>query len=149
MTPQRIQLSRAKGFSLQAMSLALNGLPCVKVDRSTGWGNPWIAGSPGRVKLHSGEILQIGPTITTAGAVDRFRRWMRGEFGYQIGAWVKHPLFDAVLCPGAPPNAGFLHGQNLGCWCAAGSPCHADVLLDLASAPKITQEARDLPRAPS
>jgi hypothetical protein len=38
--PQRIQLSRAKGFRLQEASLALNGLPAVKVDRTTKWGNP-------------------------------------------------------------------------------------------------------------
>jgi hypothetical protein len=31
--PQRIQLSRAKGFRLQQVSMALNGLPAVKVDR--------------------------------------------------------------------------------------------------------------------
>jgi hypothetical protein len=38
--PQRIQLSRAKGFRLQKASMALNGLPAVKVDRATKWGNP-------------------------------------------------------------------------------------------------------------
>lgn len=39
--PQRIQLSRRHGFNLQEFSLALNGLPAVKVDRTTKWGNPF------------------------------------------------------------------------------------------------------------
>lgn len=29
-----------------------------------------------------------------------------------------------------------LRGRNLACWCKPGSPCHADVLLDLANAPR-------------
>lgn len=40
--PVRIQLSRRKGFNLQAVSIALNGLPAVKVDRTTKWGNPFV-----------------------------------------------------------------------------------------------------------
>jgi hypothetical protein len=123
--PVRVQLSRAKGWRMPAGT--------VKVDRSTGWGNPWIAGSPARVKLHSGETLAIGPDMTAAGAVDRYRRWMRGELGLQIGEYVPHRLFEAVLCPGAPPSARFLGGKNLACWCTPGSPCHADVLLELAN----------------
>lgn len=39
--PVRIQLSRQRGFRLQEVSLALNGLPAVKVDRTTQWGNPY------------------------------------------------------------------------------------------------------------
>lgn len=27
-----------------------------------------------------------------------------------------------------------LHGKNLACWCKIGTPCHADVLLELANA---------------
>jgi hypothetical protein len=104
----------------------------VKVDRSTGWGNPWFVG-PGRVKLHSGEVVRIGPEITAEGAVDRFRRWMGCELGLQIGEMVRHPLFDLVICPGAPPTAEFLRGKNLACWCALDAPCHADVLLKLAN----------------
>lgn len=47
--PQRIQLSRKRGFRLQEASLALNGLPAVKVDRTTQWGNPWTAANSGAV----------------------------------------------------------------------------------------------------
>ena len=45
--PQRIQLRRAKGFNRQAVSLALNGLPCVSVARPGRWGNPFKVGVDG------------------------------------------------------------------------------------------------------
>jgi hypothetical protein len=41
MKPQRIQLRRTRGFSLQAVSLALNGLPAVNCARPSRWGNPF------------------------------------------------------------------------------------------------------------
>ena len=46
--PVRIQLSRAKGFRLQEVSRAINGLEAVKVDRSTRWGNPITVAESGR-----------------------------------------------------------------------------------------------------
>jgi hypothetical protein len=33
-----------------------------------------------------------------------------------------------------------LRGWNLACWCKPGSPCHADVLLELANAPSSSSE---------
>lgn len=38
--PVRLQLSRRKGFNLQALSLATNGLPAVSVAKPSKWGNP-------------------------------------------------------------------------------------------------------------
>jgi hypothetical protein len=35
-----------------------------------------------------------------------------------------------------------LRGKNLACWCPIGSPCHADVLLELANLPPAPQEAQ-------
>jgi hypothetical protein len=47
-TPTRLQLSRKKGFDLQAHSIATNGLPAVVVARPTKWGNPFrVVGSNG------------------------------------------------------------------------------------------------------
>ncbi len=43
--PARLRLSRAKGFNLQERSRAVNGLPAVKCDRTTKWGNPWRIGA--------------------------------------------------------------------------------------------------------
>ena len=39
--PVRLQLSRRKGFDLQAWSREVNGLPAVSVARPTKWGNPF------------------------------------------------------------------------------------------------------------
>lgn len=39
--PVRLQLSRRKGFDLQALSLATNGLPAVNVARPSKLGNPF------------------------------------------------------------------------------------------------------------
>jgi hypothetical protein len=45
--PVRIQLRRSKGFNLQAVTRALNGLECVIVARPSRWGNPFIIGKDG------------------------------------------------------------------------------------------------------
>lgn len=64
--PQRIQLSRKKGFNLQEYSKNLNGLECVKCDRSTKWGNPFKIisnkGSFGILKGKTLELLKYGTT---------------------------------------------------------------------------------------
>ena len=39
--PTRIRLSRGRGWRLQTVSVALNGLPAVKVTRPSRWGNPF------------------------------------------------------------------------------------------------------------
>jgi hypothetical protein len=39
--PVRLQLSRVKGFDLQAKSLKRNGRKAVVVSRPGRWGNPW------------------------------------------------------------------------------------------------------------
>jgi hypothetical protein len=52
------------------------------------------------------------------------------------GQWLNGTL-DKKLSPGPPPNReeirAELKGYNLACWCRPGSPCHADVLLELAN----------------
>ena len=43
--PVRLQLSRRKGFDLQAMSRKTNGLEAVNVARPSKWGNPHKIGT--------------------------------------------------------------------------------------------------------
>lgn len=131
-SPTRLQLSRRKGFDLQALSQASNGLPAVKVDRSTGFGNPfpvtkaealssgvprpiWCVGS------WNGPAMWFRDTPEEAAAlsVESFRTWM--------AAAGQAPLVERAKAE--------LRGKNLACWCKAGSPCHADVLLELANRP--------------
>ncbi|MBX9456157.1 MAG: DUF4326 domain-containing protein [Rhizobium sp.] len=42
--PVRLQLSRRRGYSLQATTIAANGLPAVNVARPSPWGNPYKSG---------------------------------------------------------------------------------------------------------
>jgi hypothetical protein len=78
-----------------------------KVDRSTRWGNPFTIEACGSAEA----------------AVARHAAWLRGE----------------AIAPGgqAPPAIDeirrLLGGRNLACWCALGTPCHADGLLAIAN----------------
>lgn len=105
--PERIQLRRTKGWRMPPNT--------VKVDRSTVWGNPWPIGKSG----------PLGRTAPDAeGAVGFFRE-----------------MFDDPEMKRATNYCdrdrervrAFLRGKNLACWCAPGSPCHADVLLEIAN----------------
>jgi hypothetical protein len=103
MTPQRIQLSRAKGWRMPENT--------VKVDRSTRWGNPfrmadlWFPG-------------QNTQAEATRMAVDHFRDWLARPAQVGLAAEIKEKL----------------RGKNLACWCKPCTPCHADVLLEIANA---------------
>lgn len=122
--PVRLQLSRKRGFNLQALSLATNGLPAVNVARPSKWGNPFVVHHPGSY---------LEKPMRPEMAVSSFKSLIRKE-----GGWFPVPLpwpkgkipkqytsVDDVRCE--------LAGHNLACWCKPGSPCHADVLLDLAN----------------
>ena len=120
--PVRLQLSRAKGFNLQALSLATNGLPAAKVDRATWWGNPFRVGHGITMRYSDGDKLQLCDSIQNdAEAV----AWFRGlcEAGL-----ARNPIWYRR-------RFAQLRGKNLACWCKPGAPCHADVLLEIANAP--------------
>jgi hypothetical protein len=112
--PIRLRLSRAKGYRLQAASLAANGLPAVKVDRSTALGNPFVVGRDG----------------TAARCVDLYRLMLAGMYALACG-----PSIDEQrrAVEAAKISLEGLRGKNLACWCHLGKPCHAEVLLDLAN----------------
>jgi hypothetical protein len=116
--PQRMHLSRHKGFDLQALSRQLNGLPAHRVTRPGKWGNPFtIADMMARYGLDR--------DAAQAKAVALCGQWLRSEL-------------DPALSPGPPPSRADMRAElachNLACWCRPGTPCHADVLIDLANA---------------
>lgn len=119
--PVRIQLSRRKGFRLQEASLAANGLPCIKVDRTTKWGNPhdW------RDWREQWPLLEARPWD---GELDR-DTWCRA-MAYE--AFAEDLRYGEIALP-----LEELAGKNLACWCPLNggliNPCHADVLLELAN----------------
>jgi hypothetical protein len=99
--PARLQLSRKRGFQLEQVSRAANGLPAKTVARPSRWGNPFVIGRDG----------------SQAECVASFRHWVRGPAQVDYRAAARQELA----------------GYNLACWCALGTPCHADVLLSLAN----------------
>jgi hypothetical protein len=115
-TPVRLQLSRRKGFDLQAVSRATNGLDAVNVARPSILGNPFIVGKHG----------------TRAECVRLFLAVCDGLVPLTLGDGV----FEAAR---AYPyvvevQTTRLKGKNLACWCQRPKPgeadlCHAAVLL--------------------
>jgi len=75
----------------------------VKVDRTSKWGNPF-------------SVDDAPPSLKTK---EERQGWAVGMFNLRV---VKNPEVFREL-----------RGKNLACWCKPGSPCHADVLLDLAN----------------
>jgi hypothetical protein len=122
--PKRIQLSRKKGWRMPENT--------VKVDRSTGFGNPF--------PISTGTSTSCG--VTT-------RVWFVGTWGgpgfwckdsadearalavKAYRAWIEHPAQAAIR----ERALTVLRGKNLACRCRLDQPCHADVLLDLANRP--------------
>jgi len=115
--PQRMQLSRRAGFNLQEASHALNGLPAKLITRPGKWGNPFTIEDTGR-------RYGLNKAAAQVKAVELCGHWLLGTL-------------DPDLSPGPPPSRDLIRaelaGHNLACWCKAGTPCHADVLIELAN----------------
>lgn len=125
--PVRLQLSRAKGFSLQALSMATNGLPAVNCARPGKWGNPFGIAAAVESGYATAETAQ-------AFVVECFRDWLAKDLHGRD--WWQGPESDkrrdAILnC------IHDLRGKNLACWCGFGFAelCHADTLLKIANMP--------------
>lgn len=129
----RVQLSRAKGWRMPPNT--------VRVCRPGPFGNPWVIGQPGRLQACNVAWNVLG--MDALDAVITFRDWL--ERDWIIGPSLPDPYFlkergmtairaslthkRQVILNRLPE----LRGKNLACWCKPGSPCHADVLLDLAN----------------
>lgn len=135
--PVRLQLSRRKGFDLQALSRATNGLPATRVTRPSIFGNPFsvLPNQPpgrqfGRALLFKDDTVDGGTIAvpTAEEAVECYRVFLK----------VPGPRAEAVR--DALPR---LRGHNLACFCKPAERwCHADVLIELANpSPLSTQEA--------
>lgn len=114
MKPVRIQLSRRKGWRMPPNT--------VKVDRTTRFGNPFIVGANGNAAecVYLLILLQAGYLCLSHG-----RACCDRQEAYQ----------SAIT---AEKRAGWptLRGKNLACWCSPGTPCHADVQLEIANRAK-------------
>jgi len=114
--PQRIQLSRRKGWRMPPNT--------VKVDRSTKWGNPFIVGVHGtREECFKAFAYLLNGLIDIGLGKDADGRWHADK----QQEYYKHVL----------KNRRLLIGKNLACWCPLTSKCHADILLDVAVKAKL------------
>lgn len=117
--PVRLQLSRKKGFDLQALSRATNGLPAVNAARPSPFGNPFVVGEPcDRAQMRRWGWRFKHPEFVCDNAEVAMRRF-RGCLVWDVA------IHDQVQQK--------LRGKNLACWCKPGEPCHADVLLEIAN----------------
>lgn len=107
MKPQRIRLSRARGFRLQDVSRALNGLPARAVTRPGIYGNPFKVGRDG----------------TAEECVAKFRADVEKVLSGPVSL---HQVTARQMLRN-------IRGHNLACHCKLDEPCHADVLLELAN----------------
>jgi hypothetical protein len=117
-TPQRLVLQRSKGFNLQALSQAVNGMPALRVTRPGKWGNPFVIAE---LAQRFGLDQQAAHDM----AIELHRQWLARTL-------------DPALWPGYPPPERSsivreLAGKNLACWCRADETCHADTLIKLAN----------------
>lgn len=136
--PVRLQLSRRKGFDLQAAARAANGLPAVKCDRSSGFGNPFPI-SKGTATT-AGVVHDMWIVGTWTGPAIWFRDTEADARELAVKAfrqWLSLPAQEALRARALSA----LRGKNLACWCAPGTPCHADVLLELANRPTCEEAA--------
>lgn len=96
----------------------------VTLSRKKGWAMPDNTVSVSRPGIF-GNPFRVDARCTQARAVELFGMWINGNTE-------RYPDLDErlnVLLRALPK----LRGKNLACWCKAGTPCHADVLLDLAN----------------
>lgn len=133
--PERIKLSRAKGWRKPDGAII--------VARGPGriYCNPWMVGNPGRFDTSSMRYrlaVNLGPSQ----AVYMFNEWLNTGRVMAIAAPTAaltdagklalrdqlHGRRQLILA-----NLETLRGHDLCCWCKPGTPCHADVLLELAN----------------
>ena len=92
----------------------------IQLQRTRGWRMPANTSKVDRTGKW-GYPFPVGPARTAAEAVELFRNYLLETPGLLAAA------------------RATLKGRNLGCWCKPGAPCHADVLLQLANAPRVGQ----------
>lgn len=112
MRPVRIQLSRAKGWRMPPDT--------VVVSRPSKWGNPFDW-------QEARDEWRLTEFEAKAAVATIYRDWVCVAEPERF-----HPDLRArrVAILASFPD---IRGKNLACWCALGSPCHADVLLDLVN----------------
>jgi hypothetical protein len=113
--PKRVQMSRKNPWRA-------DNPDAVRVDRLTRWGNPFRIGGEQLVERY---YPSFGRTHVTA----HDRREAAAWFSLVLGRDWGLPSLPFAM----PDVRRELAGRDLACWCPLDSPCHADVLLELAN----------------
>lgn len=117
-TPKRIQLKRTRGWRMPPNTVVV--------------ARPGPLGNPLTIKnaIEAGYARKDDPEGARRFVAECFRDWLLQTPGER--EWWSGPESDKrrkIICERIPD----LRGKNLACWCPVGSPCHADVLLDIAN----------------
>lgn len=126
MSPQRIQRKRTKGWRTPPCSCGC-GKPARYVGRGSHWGNPFFLSEEWPTRA---DVLRLFRDLVMTGEA-----WWTSNPGTRWehrNRWRVHPSQKDWLTPAAIRRD--LAGHDLSCWCPLSSPCHADVLLELANA---------------
>ncbi len=123
----RIQRRRDKGWRMPDAA--------VYVGRPTKFGNPWQTGKDGCTTGPG-----TGPGIYGPHAAGIYADWLwcNGAVDDAEGPHIPLSVVRSYMSLMERRNvirAGLaeLRGRDLACWCPLASPCHADVLLELAN----------------
>jgi hypothetical protein len=119
MKPQRIQRKRVKGWRMPPNT--------VSVTRPGKWGNPFDVATYG-MDLSLALFREVAAGCWNPSLLaDKSDAFVSAAYNAHH-AWLQrlgnHPVEFAH---------GELRGRNLACFCAEGSPCHADILLEIAN----------------
>lgn len=109
---ERITMQRTKGWRMPPNTRV--------VTRATIFGNPFSVAD-------AMEIANVPLADAQRFVVDCFANYLRGDRSHWMG-----PESDAAaetILARLPE----LRGKNLACFCKPGTPCHADVLLEIAN----------------
>lgn len=107
--PERIQLHRTKGWRKPEGAIV--------VSRPSKWGNPFV----------------IASGYTLDQAVTKFGAALRAAVDDQVSDVGYITTYSGEFREMAA-SLDELRGHDLACWCSLATPCHADVLLELANA---------------
>ena len=116
--PKRIQMSRQRPWRHEHPDAVI-------VARPSKWGNPWRVhrrGDVWSVVEPDGRAVPASASPTAKEAARLAVEWFSEA---SANGWEGVPFRGEIRAE--------LAGKDLACWCPLDSPCHADVLLELAN----------------
>lgn len=130
--PVRIQRKRTKGWKMPENT--------VFVGRGSLWGNPFVVGeASGCQFLDGGDPRPLIPALSREQAIKFYEDLLGGYLcpemhphGHQWSVRFHQKIKGTHPAEWA---RSVLRGKSLACFCPLDSPCHADVLLEIANSP--------------